>query len=95
MNMIKTLCVVASLTVASMAMAAPGQGHGHGPEGMPKGDVSKADFLKHMEDRFDKMDSNKDGVLSQAERKAAHEKMRAHREERRQARMASQASAVK
>ncbi len=91
MNMIKTLCVVASLTVASMAMAAPG----HGPEGMPKGDVSKADFLKHMEDRFDKMDSNKDGVLSQAERKAAHDKMRAQREERRQGRMASKASAVK
>lgn len=88
----KVLCLTAVLTAAPLAMAEPGQGPGH--EGMPKGDVSKADFLKHMETRFDKMDTNKDGVLSEAERKAAHEQMRAKREEFRKDRMARKASGV-
>ncbi|WP_373976153.1 hypothetical protein NT239_05075 [Chitinibacter sp. SCUT-21] len=90
---LKMICAAASLTVASFALAAPSPVGGHA--GMPKGDVTKADFLKHMEERFNMMDANKDGVLSEAERKAAHDKMRAMRDERRQARMASKASMAK
>lgn len=84
------LLAVFAATLAGTAMA--DHGHGHGK--MPRGDVSKADFLQRMEQRFDAMDSNQDGVLSEAERKAAHEKMRSMREEKRKARMASKASAV-
>ncbi|QLG88315.1 hypothetical protein HQ393_08675 [Chitinibacter bivalviorum] len=78
---IKALCIAGLLSAASLAMAAPG--NGPGPEGMPKGDVTRAEFMKHMDERFNMMDTNKDGVISEAERKAAHEKMREMRDQRR------------
>jgi len=34
-----------------------------------KADVSKADYLKQAEASFDKMDSNKDGILTAVEKK--------------------------
>jgi hypothetical protein len=74
---IKVLCTLAALSLAPLTMA---MGPEHG--GMPKGDITKADFLKRMESRFDQMDTNKDGVLSEAERKAAHDMMRERREQR-------------
>ncbi|WP_410499153.1 hypothetical protein [Chitinibacter sp. S2-10] len=98
-HLIKTVCLAASLALSSLAMAeatpCPGMGPGmqHGMRGefaMPKGEVKKADFLKRMEARFDAIDSNKDGVLSEAERKTAHDQMRAKRGEMRKNRSASQ-----
>ena len=87
MRQIVAIAALASgLVLSPLAMAEPPAGkHDHF-----KGDITKADFLKKMEERFDKMDTNKDGVLSEAERKAAHEKMRSEREQRRNERMASQ-----
>jgi hypothetical protein len=75
---IKVVCMLAALSLAPLTMA---MGPEHGG-GMPKGDITKADFLKRMEGRFDQMDTNKDGVLSEAERKAAHDMMRERREQR-------------
>jgi|DEB0MinimDraft_10_1074344.scaffolds.fasta_scaffold101474_1 hypothetical protein len=45
-----------------------------------KGDVSKADYIKQAEARFDKMDANKDGILTAAEKKAYFDKIKADRE---------------
>ena len=49
-----------------------------GMQGMMKGDVQKADFLKNMEAFFDHADANKDGVVTQAERQEARTKMKAN-----------------
>ena len=68
----KRIILLMALLAAPVALASH-------HEDMPKGDMSKADFLKKAEERFNKMDSNKDGMLSQDERKAAHKKMREHR----------------
>ncbi len=45
-----------------------------------KGDVSKADYLKQAEARFDRMDADKDGILTVAEKKAYSAKLKAARE---------------
>jgi hypothetical protein len=42
-------------------------------------DISRQAYLDHAAKRFDAMDSNKDGVLSGAERKAAFQNHRHHR----------------
>jgi len=41
--------------------------------------ITKAEFLKKEEEKFSKMDTNKDGVLSPEERKAYWEAMKAKR----------------
>lgn len=84
----KTLKSVA-LTLVLLASPAVFAQHGNGMagmEGMPKGDITKAEFLKLAEAHFEKMDTNKDGVVSAAERKEWHKQMR---EKRRQMRAAS------
>lgn len=48
------------------------------------GAVTRAEFMKHAEDRFTKTDTNADGTLSREERQAAHKNMRDHIEKRRQ-----------
>ncbi|GAA5783803.1 hypothetical protein GCM10007860_20870 [Chitiniphilus shinanonensis] len=62
-----TIGVVAMALAAGAVMAADGWG---GKDGAPR-DISRADFVKGAEARFDAMDANKDGVVTQAERQAA------------------------
>lgn len=59
----------------------------HGPRGDhgPREDGkswTRADALARAGEHFDRVDTNKDGVVDPAERKAAHEKMRAMHEQR-------------
>jgi hypothetical protein len=73
---IQALLLAAAVVSTSMAYAAS-------PacpvaEMTPKGDVSKAEFQKMSEEKFDLMDTNKDGVLTVEERRAAREHMRAN-----------------
>jgi hypothetical protein len=44
------------------------------------GDITKAQYIKQAEDRFNAMDANKDGVVTKAERKAYNDKMKAERD---------------
>jgi hypothetical protein len=48
--------------------------------------ITRAEFSKHAEEHFTKMDTNSDGLLSPEERKAGREKMREHRRERKEQR---------
>ena len=45
-----------------------------------KSDVTKTDYLKQAEARFDRMDADKDGILTIAEKKAYNAKLKAARE---------------
>ena len=44
--------------------------------------ITKAEYLKWHEEMFNKMDTNKDGVLSSEERKAFRETMKEKKEEK-------------
>lgn len=46
-----------------------------------KGDITRDQFVKRSGERFDKMDTNHDGKLTEDERKAAFEKFKAKRDE--------------
>jgi len=52
----------------------------HAGSHMKKGDVSKTDYLKQAEARFDRMDADKDGILTVAEKKAYSAKLKEARE---------------
>ena len=41
--------------------------------------ISKAEFLAHAEEKFDRMDANGDGKITPEERQAMREKWRRHR----------------
>ncbi|TJZ73171.1 EF-hand domain-containing protein [Chitiniphilus eburneus] len=56
--------------VVALAAGAAMAGDGWGGKGTLR-DISRADFIKAAETRFDAMDANKDGVVTQAERQAA------------------------
>ena len=47
-----------------------------------KDPITKAEYLKWHEEMFNKMDTNKDGVLSAEERKAFRETMKEKKEEK-------------
>ena len=47
-----------------------------------KDPITKAEYLKWHEEMFNKMDTNKDGVLSSEERKAFRETMKEKKEEK-------------
>lgn len=47
-----------------------------------KDPITKAEYLKWHEEMFNKMDTNKDGVLSVEERKAFHEARKGKKEEK-------------
>jgi hypothetical protein len=80
---LKSTFFTLALVVSPVALCAQDGGMMDGMEGMPKGDMSKAEFLQRAESHFEKMDTNHDGVVSLAERKAWHQQMRAtHREMR-------------
>ncbi|MBE9610254.1 EF-hand domain-containing protein [Chitinilyticum piscinae] len=55
-----------------------------GPRGqgkmMPKGDLTRAEALKHAEQMFDRADADHNGVVTQAERRAMHQQMREKRQ---------------
>jgi hypothetical protein len=83
-----TLALVASLSMAgAVAQTAPvkpappsnpriaaGPDHkGHGQK-----DITRADFLAKAGERFDRVDTNKDGVLAKDERRAERQLMREH-----------------
>lgn len=64
---------------------------GHGPMGMmadtnKDGKITKAEFQAHALAKFDAMDTDKNGTVTAAERKAARDVMRAKFSEQRQAR---------
>lgn len=75
---LKTVVFTLVLAASPLAFAEHG-----GMEGMPKGDITKAEFLKLAEAHFDKMDTNHNGVVSLEERKAWHAQMRAKHSEMR------------
>lgn len=52
--------------------------------GKPAGPVTSQAFVERALDRFDRIDANRDGTVTQAERKAARETMRGQRGARRQ-----------
>ena len=56
-----------------------------------KADVSKADYLKQAEATFNKMDSNKDGILTAVEKKEYYAKAKAAREAAKKAKDAKKA----
>lgn len=76
------LAMVGSLVLSGAALAQDGMGKGMGMGMMGGGDekVTKEQFLKHAEERFGRMDANKDGVLDATDRKAMRERMRECRE---------------
>ncbi|MFN3838810.1 MAG: EF-hand domain-containing protein [Brevundimonas sp.] len=61
---------------------------GPGREGRERGPVVIADVAAKLGERFDKMDANRDGVISADERRAAMTAHRAERQEQRQERRA-------
>lgn len=60
----KIALVAASLFVGGTALAAPGKGSGHGPDG------KRGDMGERRAKRMAKFDANKDGKLDQNERAA-------------------------
>lgn len=58
--------------------------HGGGDHGPREGGKSwtRADAMARAGEHFDRVDTNKDGVVDPTERKAAHQKMRAMHEQR-------------
>lgn len=46
--------------------------------------ITRAEFIKHAEDRFSKMDANNNGELSLEERKASYQKFRENRQDRKE-----------
>lgn len=79
-----------SLALTGTAMAAP-----EGQRGRfdPTASVTRADTLAMVTQRFDRIDTNKDGMIDAGEMTAHREKMKAWREQRMAKRMAAQADA--
>ena len=50
-----------------------------------KSDVTKADYLKQAEARFDRMETDKNGILTVDEKKAYWAKIKAEREAKKEA----------
>lgn len=77
MTKIKTLLLTtAALAAAGVAIAAPKADTNN------DGQVTQAEFITAAALRFDATDTNADDVLTEVERKAAHEARRANRPER-------------
>lgn len=79
-----------SLALTGAAMAAP-----EGPRARfdPAASVTRADTLAMANQRFDRIDANKDGMIDAAEMAAHREKMQEWREKRRAQRIAARADA--
>lgn len=74
----KRLLLIAA-GVLAVAGAATAQG-GMGMMGDGDAKVTKEQFLKRAEDRFARMDANKDGVIDASDRQKMRERMRECRE---------------
>lgn len=82
----KTLLTFTAITLAisTMAYNAPVFADNHGGKGAMfekkdingDGVISKAEFLKHAEEKFAKMDADGDGVLSKEEAKKKRKEMK-------------------
>lgn len=66
---------ILAVSTAAFAQTPPPAGPG-GPDGREMKSITRAEALAKAGAHFDKIDTNKDGVIDAAERKAAHEKRR-------------------
>ena len=67
--------VVAAVGLLVLSGTALAQG-GMGAWGDGDAKITKEEFLKHAQERFKRMDVNKDGVIDATDRKAMRERMR-------------------
>jgi hypothetical protein len=67
------LAMTAALTLSGAAQAQGKMGMGMMGDGDAK--VTKEQFLKHAEERFARMDANKDGVIDASDRQKMREQM--------------------
>ncbi len=76
------MAMVGSLMLSGAVLAQDGMGMSMGMGMMGDGDakITKDEFLKRAEERFKRMDVNKDGVIDATDRKAMRERMRECRE---------------
>lgn len=66
---------ILAVSTAAFAQTPPPAGPG-GPDGREMKSITRAEALAKAGAHFDKIDTNKDGVIDAAERKAAHENRR-------------------
>ncbi|WP_028452115.1 hypothetical protein [Chitinilyticum aquatile] len=66
---------------AGKQQASGPKGDGRGPR--MQADISKADFVQRAEQMFDRMDADRNGVVTQAERKSWQQQKRAAHQQRR------------
>lgn len=79
----KTKLMIASVLLAIMSSTAFAEDE-HAKAEFKDRQVTRAEFTKHADERFTRMDTNADGTLSPEERKAAHQKFREHRRDRKE-----------
>lgn len=84
--MMKTKLLIAAVLLATLSASAFAEDAPVKGEFNKDRQVTRAEFTKHADERFTKMDTNADGTLSPEERKAAHQKMREHRHDRKEGR---------
>ena len=78
----KIILAVMLLGIFSIAHADEKNYRKDHPKWGMKDPITKAEYLKWHEEMFNKMDTNKDGVLSSEERKAFRETMKEKKEEK-------------
>lgn len=78
----KTILAVMLLGSLSLAHADEKNYRKDHPKWGMKDPITKAEYLKWHEEMFNKMDTNKDGVLSVEERKAYRETIKEKKEEK-------------
>lgn len=71
----KILTIPALAIALSVSAGAAYADHHEGHKMRHDGPMTKAEFLKKAEERFDKMDADKDGTVTKDERKASMKKM--------------------
>jgi len=82
MKKISILAGVAALAVSGIAFAQPGSGQRGNSE------LTRAEALERAEQRFQRIDSNRDGQITREEMREARQERRAERAERREQRLA-------
>ncbi len=78
----KTILAVMLLGTFSLAHADEKNYRKDHPKWGMKDPITKAEYLKWHEEMFNKMDTNKDGILSVEERKAFRETIKERKEEK-------------
>lgn len=72
----QTWVAMGFLALSSAALAQDDMCKGMGMMGSGDAKMTKAEFLKHAEERFAHMDANGDGVIDASERNKMHEQMK-------------------